>query len=85
MSTDRLGERGRFVPLELEPDEPAVWYRLMFLDRPVGPWRPCISDATHDALATRNASRSKRYGRVFITSPAWIACVDLANGDACAI
>lgn len=74
-----------FEPLDLAPGEPAVWYRLMFLDRPVGPWRSSSSEVHHDALETGNASISKRYRRVFITSPAWIACVDLANGSARAI
>lgn len=80
---DRWGRQ--FTPLELPPGEHSAWFRLMLLDKPAGPWRPTIEEATLDALELGHASRSRRYGRVFLTAPAWLAHVDLAEGRAIAI
>jgi hypothetical protein len=66
----------------LQPGEPHRWFRLMVHDRPAAPWRPEYRQALQDARDSGNARGCKRYGRVMLTVPAWIACVDLASGEA---
>lgn len=71
-----------FAPQILAEGDHGQWYRLMVLDRPAGPWRRSDRAAILDALDLGQARESKRYGRVFLDTLAWIAHLDLRNGYA---